>query len=73
LKARGALGKLAPLMASPYPTVRREAATACLRIAAEQSMAVLEDIAANGGDDDKYAAKDALIHWREKGVVVYGV
>ena len=73
LKARGALGRLLPLLASPNVTVRREAATACLRVAEQEAAAVLEDIAAHAGSDDKYAAREALDHWRKKAMVVYGV
>jgi hypothetical protein len=73
LKARGLLGRLLPLLESANVTVRREAATACLRVAEQQATAVLEDIGANEGVDDKYAARDALDNWRKKGMVVYGV
>jgi hypothetical protein len=73
LKARGLLGRLLPLLDSANVTVRREAATACLRVAEEKAVAVLEDIGANEGVDDKYTARDALIHWRKNGMVVYGV
>ncbi len=60
LKARGALSRLLPLLASPNMTVRREAATACLRIAEPQSVAAL-------------AAREALDGWRKNGSVVYGI
>jgi HEAT repeat protein len=73
LKARGVLNKLLSLLDSPNVTVRREAATACLRVAEEKAVAVLEDIGADEGVDDKYAARDALGNWRKKGMVVYGV
>ena len=73
LKARGLLERLLPLLASPNVTVRREAATACLRGAEQQAVAALEDIAVNEGADDKYAAREALDNWRKNGMVVYGV
>lgn len=73
LKARGALGQLVPLLASPNMTVRREAATACLRVAEQKSIATLEEIAANGSFDDSVPAKDALDDWRKKGSVVRGL
>jgi len=73
LKARGALSRLLPLLASPNMTVRREAATACLRIAEPQSVAALEDVAAKGKADDKFAAREALDEWRKNGSVVYGI
>jgi HEAT repeat protein len=73
LKARGLLGRLLPLLDSPNVTVRREAATACLRVAEEKAVAVLEDTGVNGGANDKYAAREALANWRKKGSVVFGV
>ncbi len=73
LKARGLLARLLPLLQSPNVTVRREAATACLRVAEEKATPVLEDIGANGGVDDMYAAREALENWRKNGMVVYGV
>jgi HEAT repeat protein len=73
LKARGLLGRLLPLLESANVTVRREAATACLRVAEQQAAAVLEDIGANEGVHDKYAAREALDNWRKKGSAVYGV
>jgi hypothetical protein len=73
LKARGLLGRLLPLLESANVTVRREAATACLRVAEQQAAAVLDDIGANEGGDDKYAARKALDNWRKNGSAVYGV
>ncbi len=73
LKARGLLGRLLPLLESANVTVRREAAIACRRVAEEKAVAVLEDIGVNGGANDKYAARDALNHWRENSMAVYGV
>jgi HEAT repeat protein len=73
LKARGLLGRLLPLLESSNVTVRREAATACLRVAEEKAIAVLEAVAADGGVNDMYAARDALEGWRKEGMAVYGV
>jgi hypothetical protein len=60
LKGRNALGRLVPLLASPNITVSREAATACLYVAEQASIAVLEAVAASGKFDDNVPAKDAL-------------
>ncbi len=73
LKARGRLARLLPLFASDNQTVRREAATACLRIAEPEAVAVLEEVARNGIYGDGFAARLALSRWREKGLIVYGV
>lgn len=73
LKARDALGRLLPLLASPNMTVRREAATACLRVDEQKAIAVLEEVAAKGKLDDKIPAQDALEGWRKNGRAVYGV
>lgn len=73
LKGRGLLDRLLPLLASPNVTVRREAAVACLRVAEDKAVPVLEDIGAHAGWDDKYPALDALENWRKNGMVVYGV
>lgn len=45
LKARGLLARLLPLLVSDDLTVRREAATACLRVAAPQAGTALESVA----------------------------
>jgi hypothetical protein len=73
LKARGLLARLLPLFASDNPTVRREAATACLRIAEAQAIDVLEAIARNEIYGDGFAARSALARWRKEGTIVYGV
>jgi hypothetical protein len=67
------LGRLLPLLASPNVTVRREAATACLRVAEQDSIPVLEEVAATGGFDDGIPTREALDSWRKNGSVVYGV
>jgi hypothetical protein len=73
LKARDRLDRLAPLLDSPNPTVRREAAIGCLRVDEPRAVQVLKALGATGRDDDKYPARRALAAWRKKGVVVYGV
>jgi hypothetical protein len=52
-------------------TVQREAAVACLRIAEDKAVLVLEQIGAHAGWDDKYPALGALDNWRWNGMVVY--
>jgi len=73
LKARGLLARLLPLLASDDLTVRREAATACLRVAAPQAEAALESVARDGTYPDSFLAREALARWRGKGLIVYGV
>jgi hypothetical protein len=48
LTARGLLTRLLPLLASDDLTVRREAATACLRVAAPQAEAAFESVVRDG-------------------------
>jgi hypothetical protein len=72
-KRRDALGALLPLLKSANVTVRREAATACLRVAEQASIAALDEIIATAGYDDSVPAQDALHSWRKKGLAVYGV
>ncbi len=73
LKARGLLGRLLPLLASDDLTLRREAATACLRVAAPQAEAALDSVARDGTYPDSFLAREALANWRDKGQIVYGV
>ena len=73
LKSRGALDKLLPLLTNSNIIVRREAATACLRVAERQAIAVLEDVAGKRRFDDRFAAREALTHWRKNGFAIYGV
>ena len=73
LKARGALGRLVPLLSSSNVTVRREAATVCLYVAEQASIAVLEAVAASGGFDDALWAQDALDSWRKNGFALQGI
>jgi HEAT repeat protein len=73
LKARGLLVRLLPLLGSDDLTVRREAATACLRVDAPQAEAALESVARDGEYPDNINARAALANWRDKGQIVYGV
>jgi hypothetical protein len=73
LKARRLLPRLLPLLVSDDLTVRREAATACLRVAAPQAEAALESVARDGTYPDSFLAREALANWRDKGQIVYGV
>jgi len=72
LKARGLLPRLLPLFSSDNPTVRREAATACLRIAEAQAVETLEAVSHNDIYDG-FAAREALARWCAQGTIVYGV
>ena len=65
--------KLLPLRDSGDLTVRREAATACLRVAAPRAEAALESVARDGTYPDSFLAREALANWRDKGQDIYGV
>jgi HEAT repeat protein len=73
MKARGLLARLLPLLGSDNLTLRREAATACLRVAAPQAEAALESVARDATYPDSLLAREALANWRDKGQIVYGV
>lgn len=73
LKARGLLARLLPLLSSDNVTVRREAATACLRTAEARAISVLEDVAGRLGSREGFEAGMALARWRKDGTIVYGV
>lgn len=73
LKARDLLPRLSPLFASANLTVRREAATACLRVAEPEAVAALESVAREGIFGEGFAARGALARWRNKRTIVYGV
>ncbi|MGO8801176.1 MAG: hypothetical protein ACLQE9_03230 [Roseiarcus sp.] len=70
LKARNALDRLLPLLDNANITVRREAATVCLRVDEKRSIATLEEIMAKSTLDDRVPAQDALEAWRKNGVAV---
>jgi len=79
LYARGAQARLLPLLDDPNPVVRSEAATACLGIATDKAVAVLEAVTAKGVgegmavDLEISGARDALRNWRARNPVVGGV
>jgi hypothetical protein len=73
LKGRGQLARLLPLVHNDNITVRREAATACLRIAEAQAVETLESVARDGIFGEGFAASQALARWRQDGSIVYGV
>jgi HEAT repeat protein len=73
LKVRGLLAGLLPLLASDDLTVRREAATACLRVAAPQAEAALESVTRDGTYPGSFLAREALANWWDKGLIVCGV
>lgn len=73
LKARGLLDRLLPLLASDDLTVRREAATACLRVAEPQASAALATVVRHGFYPDNVLAREALDNWRDKGRAIYGL
>lgn len=73
LKARGLLPRLLPLFDIDKVAVRYEAALACMRIAPEKSIAVLEAIVASRNPEYSALAQDALNHWRKNNSVVYGM
>jgi len=73
LKARRLLARRLPLLAGDDLTVRREAATACLRVAAPKAGAALESVVRDGTYPDSFLAREALARWRDKGLIVYGV
>jgi hypothetical protein len=68
LQRRDAIGRLLPLLESANITVRRRAATACLPVAAQKSVAALKEVAANGSYEDSVPAKDTLDNWRKTGL-----
>jgi len=79
LKARGALARLLPLLDDPNPVVQTEAAAACLGIATDKAVPILESLTAKrvgkGMADDLEisAARDALRNWRAGKPVIWGV
>ena len=73
LKARGALERLVPLLDHDNATVRAQAALACLGIATEKAVAILE--ATTGSQDalESAAIKRALDRWHKGQPVIWGV
>jgi len=73
LKARGALERLVPLLDHDNPTVRAQAALACLGIATEKAVAILEDTTKSRDVLEMAAAKRALDLWHKGQPVIGGV
>lgn len=73
LKARGALERLLPLLDHQNPTIRAQAAIACLAIATEKATAILEAITGRRDPLEMMAAKRCLDRWRQGEPVVLGV
>ena len=79
LKSRGALTRLLPLLDDPNPVVQTGAATACLGIATDRAIPILEDLTARwvgkGMADglEISAARAALKNWRAGKPVIWGV
>jgi HEAT repeat protein len=78
LKSRGALARVLPLLDDPNPVIRAEAAIACLALATDRAVAILEDrarhIAGYGAESlEASEAKDALRNWRAGKAVIWDV
>jgi hypothetical protein len=73
LKARGALERLLPLLDHQNPTVRSQAAIACLAIATEKATAILEATTKSRDPLEMASAKRCLDRWRRGEAVVLGV
>ena len=79
LKARGALARVSPLMDDSNPVVQAQAATACLALATDKALAILEDRAkgmfgrGTGEAYEIWAAQHALKNWRAGKPVIWGV
>ena len=78
LKSRGALATVLPSLDDSNPVVRTEAAIACLALATDKAVAILEDrvrqIAGYGAEAlEASEARDALRNWRAGKAVISGV
>ena len=73
LKARGALDRLLPLLDEPNPAVRPQAAVACLAIATDEAVAILEAATRSYDPMESGDARRYLYLWREGKTVVSGV
>jgi hypothetical protein len=73
LKARGLLGRLAPLLESANLTVRFRAAQGCLRLDEKRAATALESVIANGSFDEALPAREALDDWREGRSLIDGL
>ncbi len=65
LKARGALDRLLPLLDDPNPAVRPQAAIACLAIATDKAIAILEATTRSYDSMESRDARRYLYLWRE--------
>ena len=70
LKARGALDRLLPLLDGADPAVRPQAAIACLAIATDKAIAILEAATRSYDSLERSDAKHYLYLWREGKPVV---
>jgi hypothetical protein len=68
LRARGAVAALLPLLDHANVAVRGFAAGACLAVAPERAVPVLEAIIAEEGSLDEGRASWALRRWRDDGL-----
>jgi hypothetical protein len=73
LTARGALERLVPLLDHDNATVRSQAALACLGIATERAVAILEATTASRDALESAAIKRALDRWRKGQPVIWDV
>jgi len=73
LKARGALDRLLPLLDEPNPAVRPQAAIACLAIATDKAIAILEAATRSYDSMERGDAIHYLHLWRAGKTVVSGV
>ncbi len=78
LKRRGALARLIPFLDDPNPVVRLEMAQACLALATEKCLAILEARVADrhtlGAELlERLEAESALKNWRNGKPVIWGV
>ena len=73
LKARGALDRLLPLLDDANPAVRPQAAIACLAIATDKAIAILEAATRSYDSMESRDARHYLHLWREGKPVVWGV
>ena len=65
MKARGAIEGLVPLLDHENPTVRSQAAIACLGIATEKATAIPEETTKSRDALEMADAKPALDRWRQ--------
>jgi Domain of unknown function (DUF2019) len=66
IASRDALARLLPFLDHPYDSVRLWAADACLPVAPERALPVLEALAATSSDYTRDYARDILRRWRRE-------